>query len=176
MGLMDKVTAQATQLAQKTQETARDSKAKFDQAQANWRADAMLRNLGAVAYAERTGRGSPDARAQIDKLVHDISAHKTQHGISLASQPADQAGQETGADAEPGAGAETDTQPGADAGAETGADSFPGGAADGVAAGTGARFPPQADSTGFPPEGGAGRLPARCGAGPGLTRAVGRRA
>jgi hypothetical protein len=88
MGLMDKVTAQATQLAQKTQETARDSKAKFDQAQANWRADAMLRNLGAVAYAERTGRGSPDARAQIDKLVHDISAHKTQHGISLASQPA----------------------------------------------------------------------------------------
>src|ERR1017187_5141890 len=87
MGLMDKVTAQATQLAQKTQETARDSKAKFDQAQANWRANAMLRNLGAVAYAERTGRGSPDARAQIDKLVHDISAHKTQHGISLASQP-----------------------------------------------------------------------------------------
>ena len=59
MGLMDKVKAQATVLAQKTQETARDSKVKFDQAQAKRRADVMLRNLGAAVYAERTGRAAP---------------------------------------------------------------------------------------------------------------------
>ncbi len=43
MGLMDKVRAQATQIAQKTQETARDSKVKFDQAQAKRRADVRVR-------------------------------------------------------------------------------------------------------------------------------------
>jgi hypothetical protein len=86
LGLMDKVKAQATQLAQKTQETARDGKAKFDQAQANKRADALLRNLGALVYAQRTGRGGGDAQAQIDKLVADISAHEAENGISLAQQ------------------------------------------------------------------------------------------
>ena len=63
MGSMDKVKAQATQLAQKTEETARDSKAKFDQAQGKRQSDAMLRNLGALVYAERTGRGTPNPRA-----------------------------------------------------------------------------------------------------------------
>jgi len=84
---MDKVKAQATQLAQKTQETARDSKAKFDQSQANKRADVLLRNLGAVVFAERTGRGGDDTQGQIDQLVADISAHEAQNGINLAQQP-----------------------------------------------------------------------------------------
>ena len=56
MGLMDRVKAQATELAQKTQGTA---KAKLDEAQAKRRADALLRSLGAAVYAERTGRGRP---------------------------------------------------------------------------------------------------------------------
>ncbi len=89
MGLMDQVRAQATHIAQMTQETARDSKAKFDQAQANRRGDALLRNLGAVVYADRTGRGGEDSEAQIDKLISDISAHEAENGISLA-QRADQ--------------------------------------------------------------------------------------
>jgi hypothetical protein len=90
MGLMDKVKAQATVLAQKGQETARESKVKFDQAQAKRRADIMLRNLGAAVYAERTGRGTPDTQADIDRLVIDIKAHEAEHGISLAPEPGDQ--------------------------------------------------------------------------------------
>jgi hypothetical protein len=90
MGLMDKVKAQATQLAQKTQETARDSKAKFDQAQGKRHGDAMLRDLGALVYAERTGRGTPESQEQVDKLVADISTFEAENGINLASQPADQ--------------------------------------------------------------------------------------
>jgi hypothetical protein len=91
MGLMDKVKAQATQLAQKTQETARDSKAKFDQSQAHRRADGLLRDLGALYYAERTGRGGADSQTQIDKLVAEISAHEAENGINLTQQ-ADQPG------------------------------------------------------------------------------------
>jgi hypothetical protein len=90
MGLMDKVKAQATVLAQKGQETAREGKVKFDQAQAKRRADIMLRNLGAVVYAERTGRGTPKTQADIDRLVADIKAHEAEHGISLAPESGDQ--------------------------------------------------------------------------------------
>ena len=64
MGLMDKVRAQSTQLAQKAQETAREGKVKLDQAQAKRRADAMFRDLGATVYAERTGRGTPDSQGE----------------------------------------------------------------------------------------------------------------
>ena len=69
MGLMDKVRAQSTQLAQMAQETAREGKVKLDQAQAKRRADAMFRDLGATVYAERTGRGTPDSKGKIDRLV-----------------------------------------------------------------------------------------------------------
>src|SRR5580698_5535519 len=73
MGLMDKVRAQSTQLAQMAQETAREGKVKLDQAQAKRRADAMFRDLGATVYAERTGRGTADSKGKIDRLVDALS-------------------------------------------------------------------------------------------------------
>jgi hypothetical protein len=86
MGLMDRVKAQATELAQKTQDTA---KAKLDEAQAKRRGDTLLRSLGVAVYAERTGRGTADTKAQIDKLVSDISAHESETGLNLAAPPED---------------------------------------------------------------------------------------
>jgi hypothetical protein len=131
MGLMDKVKAQATVLAQKTQETAREGKAKFDQVQATRRADAMLRNLGAIVYAERTGRGTPDTQAQIDRLVADISAHEAANGINLSAEPTDsQAGRAGGVPPQSGPGGGVPPQSGP--------------AAEG--------FPPSGSSTSFPPE------------------------
>lgn len=89
MGLMDRVKAQATQLAQATQQAALDGKAKLDQAQASRRGDALLRSLGAAVYAERSGRGTPDSEAKIDNLIADISAHERDNGLNLADpQPA----------------------------------------------------------------------------------------
>jgi len=118
MGLMDKVKAQATVLAEKAQETARDSKAKYDQAQAKRHGDVLLRNLGAVVYAERTGRGAPDSAAEADRLIADIRAHEAQNGLSLAP--------------------ETGTGP-----SEPGAPGGPGGSSDGGPD----EFPPEADTT-----------------------------
>jgi hypothetical protein len=143
MGLMDKVKAQATQLAQKTQETAQVGKAKFDQAQANRRADSLLRNLGALVYAERTGRGSDDAQAQIEKLIGDISAHEAENGISLA-QRADHGPTGGQGDGFPDAGAGA----GAGAGAAAGASSFPD-------AGSASSFPDTPPTPSFP-DGGSG--------------------
>jgi hypothetical protein len=86
MGLMDKVKAQATVLAQKTQETAREGKARLDQATAGRHADVMLRNLGALVYAEQTGRAASDSADQVARLVSQLSAHEAENGINLAAQ------------------------------------------------------------------------------------------
>jgi hypothetical protein len=81
MGLMDKVRAQGTQIAQRAQETAREGKVKLDQAQAKRRADAMFRDLGATVYAERTGRGTPDSQGKIDRLVDALSRQEASQGL-----------------------------------------------------------------------------------------------
>jgi hypothetical protein len=78
---MDKVRAQGTQIAQMAQETAREGKVKLDQAQAKRRADAMFRDLGATVYAERTGRGTPDSQAKIDRLVDALSRQEASQGL-----------------------------------------------------------------------------------------------
>ena len=92
MGLMDKVKAQANQLAQQTREAAEQGKAKLDQAQAGRRGDQMLRQLGALVFAERTGRGAPDSQAKIDQLINDISAHERENNLNLTADPAAQSG------------------------------------------------------------------------------------
>ncbi len=93
MGLMDKVRAQGTQLAQIAQETAREGKVKLDQAQAKRRADAMFRDLGAAVYAERTGRATPDTKDRIDRLVDALSRQEASQGL----------GDPDGAPSDPGA-------------------------------------------------------------------------
>ncbi len=83
MGLMDRVKEQANQLAQKTQEAAQEGRARIDQAQAARRGDMLLRQLGALVFAERTGRGTGDSQTQIDQLIGELSAHETQTGLNL---------------------------------------------------------------------------------------------
>ena len=92
MGLMDKVKAQATQLAEQTRQAAEQGKAKLDQAQANRRGDQMLRQLGVLVLADRTGRAAPDGQAKIDQLVNDISAYERENGLNLTAEPAAQSG------------------------------------------------------------------------------------
>lgn len=84
MGLMDRVKTQATVLA-------KDSKAKLDEVQARRRADAMLRDLGTAVYAERTGRSTAETDSKIDKLVADLAAYETEHGVNLTGGPSAQA-------------------------------------------------------------------------------------
>jgi hypothetical protein len=129
MGLMDRVKAQATELAQQ-------GKAKYDQVQATRRADAMLRNLGALVYQERTGRGVPDSQAQIDRLVADLSAHEAANGINLSPEPTDPPGS-------PGAGQAGAGQPGSPG---TGQPWSPG-QPQGGGAGPSTTFPPEAGTT-----------------------------
>jgi hypothetical protein len=87
MGLMDKVRAQSTQLAQMAQDTAREGKVKLDQAQAKRRADAMFRDLGAAVYAERTGRGTADTTEKIDRLIEALTRQEADQGLGDTDGP-----------------------------------------------------------------------------------------
>jgi hypothetical protein len=77
---MDKVRAQATQVAQKAQDAGRAGQAKLDQSQGKRRADALMRDLGAAVYAERTGRADPDTAVEIATLVGALTAHEAEYG------------------------------------------------------------------------------------------------
>jgi hypothetical protein len=107
MGLMDKVKAQASQLGQKAQEAAQEGKARIDQAQASRRGDAMLRQLGALVFAERTGRGTADSQAKIDQLISDISAHEQANGLNLSGDQSQSTVPQQGAPADPQGSAPT---------------------------------------------------------------------
>lgn len=77
MGLMDKIKAQAEQVATKAQEGSAQMKAKFEQTQAKRGVDTLLRDLGAACYAEQRQAGPHDA---VEKALAALDAHVSEHG------------------------------------------------------------------------------------------------
>jgi len=86
MGLMDKVKSQATQLAEKAQQAGQAGQAKLAEVQAKRKADALLLELGGIAYQQRTGRADGAAETRATELVGLIQAHEAEHGpVSVTS-------------------------------------------------------------------------------------------
>ena len=79
MGLMDKVKAQAAQVAEKAQEGIKSGQAKMEGVQGRKHSDALLRDLGEVVYAQRTGRAPEGADADIDRIVAELKAQEDEH-------------------------------------------------------------------------------------------------
>jgi hypothetical protein len=101
MGILDKAKQQATQIAQKAQESVKTGQAKLDQVQSKKRADALLRDLGAVFYAEKTGRATGETAAEIERLVSELRAHEAETGSISTAPTAHEAGTGGAARAEP---------------------------------------------------------------------------
>lgn len=80
MGLMDKVKTQAATATARAKEAAQKGQAKLDDIQAKRAADAMLRDLGALVYGERTGRRPATAAEREDRLVQSLKAYEQDHG------------------------------------------------------------------------------------------------
>ena len=76
---------QAAQAAQKAQEAAQRGQAKIDEAQAKRHEDALLRDLGAAVYAERTATVSSGSD-EIDRLVAEITAHRAAQATSTPAE------------------------------------------------------------------------------------------
>ena len=102
MGFLDKAKAQAQSLATKAQEGVKTGQEKIEQVQASRKADAVMRDLGAQVFLEKTGRGSPETAAEIERLVAELRAHEAEHGPVETAPKAAQT-PEPGAAAGPGA-------------------------------------------------------------------------
>ncbi|MGD1011860.1 MAG: hypothetical protein ABR925_04925 [Acidimicrobiales bacterium] len=91
MGLMDKVKAQASVLAEKAQEGAKAGQAKLSDLQAKRHADSLVFEMGGIAYFQQTGRAPANADARISELVVELRQYEAEHG-PLTVTPAPAAG------------------------------------------------------------------------------------
>jgi hypothetical protein len=80
MGFLDKVKAQASELAKQGQELAKQGQDKLDEHQAKKEADRMLRDLGAWYYATETARDDGNGPTEMARLVAALDAHEAEHG------------------------------------------------------------------------------------------------
>ena len=90
MGFMDKVKSQATQVAQKAQDGVKTGQSKLEGAQAKKRQDALLRDLGALLYAERTGNATGETAAEMERILSELRTLEAEAGPAT---PAGSAGQ-----------------------------------------------------------------------------------
>src|SRR3954470_5198010 len=72
MGFLDKVKNTAQQVAEKAQEGAKQGQEKIQEARAKRSADAVLKDLGTVLYLDRTGRGTPQLTAEVERLTAEL--------------------------------------------------------------------------------------------------------
>jgi hypothetical protein len=81
MGLMDKVKAQATQLADKAQQAGQAGQAKLADMQSKRKGDALLLELGGEVYSQKVGRADGGVETRIAALVAQLQAYETEHGM-----------------------------------------------------------------------------------------------
>ncbi len=72
MGLMDKVKAQATVLADKAQTGMQQGQVKLQEMQAGKQVDHHLRELGAYVFLSERGRPQPDSEAKVAAIMDQL--------------------------------------------------------------------------------------------------------
>jgi hypothetical protein len=85
MALMDKMKAQAQQLAQKAQEAGKAGQSKLEDVQAKRKWDGLLRDLGAAVYAQKTGTSTDDT--EVDRILKELTDLEAQNGPIDDSEP-----------------------------------------------------------------------------------------
>jgi len=80
MGLKDRLKAQASVLAERAQEAGKAGQAKLEALQAKRKADALLTELGRIAYEAQTGRGMPGDDARRADIVEQLRQYEAEFG------------------------------------------------------------------------------------------------
>jgi hypothetical protein len=80
MAFLDKVKQGAATATAAAKDAAQKGQAKLDTMQAKKAADGLLRDLGAAAYAEKTGRAAADNSAEIDRILAALEEHERVNG------------------------------------------------------------------------------------------------
>jgi hypothetical protein len=95
MGFLDRVKEQAAVATAAAKDAAQKGQAKLDDLQSKRAGDALLRDLGAAFYAQKTGRSTPTSDADIERLVGALRDHEASHG-TLSLVPEAPVGGDTG--------------------------------------------------------------------------------
>jgi hypothetical protein len=74
MGLMDKVKAQATVLADKAQTGMQQGQVKLQEMQTSKQVDHLLRDLGAYVFLSERNRAQPDGEAKVATIMGQLDA------------------------------------------------------------------------------------------------------
>jgi hypothetical protein len=80
VGFLDKMKEGAAQATAVAKDAAQKGQAKLDAIQAKRQADALLRDLGAAAYAEKVGRAPASNSADIDRILAALEQHEHDNG------------------------------------------------------------------------------------------------
>lgn len=95
MGLMDKVKEGAKQAKDKAQQGVKAGQEKLEDSKLRKKINELKEEIGGLVYAQRTGAGTADTDAEIDRLVGEITA--AEHEIETNSAPdSAETGDETG--------------------------------------------------------------------------------
>ncbi len=120
MGLMDKVKAQATVLADKAQTGLQQGQTKIQEMQSSKQVDHLLRELGAYVFLSERGRSQPDGETKVAGIMSELDALESagnQVSVtpeSVAAPPAPASGAAPSAPPPPpGAAPPSDGNPGA---------------------------------------------------------------
>ena len=87
MGFLEQLRQSADELVHWAAEAGKVGAARLEELAARRRVDSLLRELGALAYAERTGDGRPDADGEAERLVAEIEEAEAR--ASAAAQAAE---------------------------------------------------------------------------------------
>ncbi len=88
MGFLDKVKEQAAVATAAAKDATQKGQAKLEEMKEKKSADALLRDLGAAAYAQHAGRGTATSDADIERLITSLQQFEAEHGqidLSLTS-------------------------------------------------------------------------------------------
>ncbi|HVC26052.1 MAG TPA: hypothetical protein VND23_09860 [Acidimicrobiales bacterium] len=103
MGLMDKVKAQATQVAAKAQEAGKVGQAKLEAVQAKRKADGLLEELGRISFESHVGRGAPGDEKRATELVEQLRQYEAEYGqIGSEAEPSGHAASPAAPEPSPG--------------------------------------------------------------------------
>jgi hypothetical protein len=91
MGLMDKVKEGAKQAKDKAQQGVKAGQEKLEDSKLRKKINEWKEEIGGLVYAQRTGAGTPDADAEIDRLVGEITAaeHEIENNTASESSESD---------------------------------------------------------------------------------------
>lgn len=81
MGFLDKVKEVGNQAASQVNQAVNKGQAQFDSATSKRHSDALLRDLGALTFAQATGRGDASTEVEITRLSAELQAHEASGGV-----------------------------------------------------------------------------------------------